>query len=352
VADPVRFHLSLNVTHLDRSVAFFRTLFGMEPAKLRADYAKFEPDEPPLVLSLEPARTVATGGALNHVGLRMPDAKSLVAVQERLERQGVRTRREEGVECCYAKQTKFWLHDPDGNLWEVYTFDGDIEHRGDGQPEEQVRPVAIRCAAPQPMESWAHRMGEPLPGRIPLEDGAAAEVRLLGTFNAGNEAAARERIVAAARRVLAPGGRLFVHVLAGEESVVMPGLGGAAAAVEQVPHESEPMRLVEGAGFVRAKLLKYDAKPCFVRDGVAMREMQLEAFSPEPVAAGKVVPIHVMYKGPLAEVRDDEGNVFPRGKRVALAAAHAERLRGSALADQFVLLGPLTPNRSEVSCGV
>ncbi len=81
MSDPVRFHLSLNVADLNRSVAFFRTLFGMEPAKLRADYAKFEPGDPPLVLSLEPAKEVATGGALNHLGFRMPEAKSLVAMQ-------------------------------------------------------------------------------------------------------------------------------------------------------------------------------------------------------------------------------------------------------------------------------
>ena len=132
MSDPIRFHLSLNVADLSKSVAFFRTLFGLEPAKLRSDYAKFEPADPPLVLSLEPAREVARGGALNHLGFRLPDAKALVAMQERLERAGLHTKREDGVECCYARQSKFWAHDPDGNLWEVYTFDGDIEHRGAG----------------------------------------------------------------------------------------------------------------------------------------------------------------------------------------------------------------------------
>lgn len=105
---------------------------------MRADYAKFEPDSLLLVLSLEPAREVARGGALNHVGFRLTDAKALVAMQERLERAGMPTKREEGVECCYAKQTKFWAHDPDGNLWEMYTFDGDLEHRLVGQSETVV----------------------------------------------------------------------------------------------------------------------------------------------------------------------------------------------------------------------
>ena len=34
----VRFHLSLNVSDLARSVAFYRTLFGTEPAKLRVSF--------------------------------------------------------------------------------------------------------------------------------------------------------------------------------------------------------------------------------------------------------------------------------------------------------------------------
>src|SRR5215207_860864 len=95
-APAVRFHLSLNVSDLGRSVAFYRTLFNLEPAKLRADYAKFEPDEPPLVLSLEPTPRPA-GGPLNHLGFRLADSATLVAMQERLERAGIRSQREEGV---------------------------------------------------------------------------------------------------------------------------------------------------------------------------------------------------------------------------------------------------------------
>ena len=75
----VRFHLSLNVSDLARSVDFFRVLLGVEPAKLRPDYAKFEPDVPPLVLSLEPTPR-PTGGPLNHLGFRLADSAALVTM--------------------------------------------------------------------------------------------------------------------------------------------------------------------------------------------------------------------------------------------------------------------------------
>ena len=29
--------------------------------------------------------------------------------------------------CCYALQDKFWLSDPDGNRWEIYTVLEDLE---------------------------------------------------------------------------------------------------------------------------------------------------------------------------------------------------------------------------------
>lgn len=139
IAPAVRFHLSLNVSDLERSVAFYRILFGRDPAKCRSDYAKFELDDPPLVLSLQPTPP-GPGGVLNHVGFRMPDSTSLVAVQIRLERASIHTRREEGVECCYARQTKFWVTDPDQTLWEIYTLDEDLDHRGAGQTLEQMLP--------------------------------------------------------------------------------------------------------------------------------------------------------------------------------------------------------------------
>jgi len=334
----VRFHLSLNVADLGKAVAFYRTLLGVEPAKLRGDYAKFEPDDPPLVLSLEPMPR-PVGGPLNHLGFRMPDAKALVAVQERLERAGLRTNREEGVECCYAKQTKFWATDPDGTLWEVYTFDGDLDHRGAGQSLDVINPGA-KIEAGRPVV-WEHRIGESLPDRVPLADGSADEVRLRGTFNLTLSHAEQKRLLAEASRVLKSGGRVFLHTLVAERPTTgAPDLPGPAAAVRHTPPEGETVRLVEAAGFAGVRVLKFDAKPCFVRNGVGMREQQLEGFKPATVRGAEV---EVLYKGPFARVADEAGREYVRGERVRVPAAVAERLARPELAGQFTVFPVVAP---------
>ena len=63
-----KFHFALNVSDLERSIAFYRILFDVPPAKHYPDYAKFELSQPPLVFSLVP-NPPASGGTLSHFGL-------------------------------------------------------------------------------------------------------------------------------------------------------------------------------------------------------------------------------------------------------------------------------------------
>jgi catechol 2,3-dioxygenase-like lactoylglutathione lyase family enzyme len=327
----VRFHLSLNVADLARSVAFYRTLFNLEPAKLRADYAKFEPDDPPLVVSLEPTPR-ATGGPLNHLGFRLSDSKALVDMQRRLEQAGIRSQREDGVECCYARQTKFWVHDPDGTLWEVYTLDEDIEHRGAGQSAEAMSPPP---ATPAQANVWEHFLGQPIPEAIRVGAGTFDEVRLKGTFNIPVEPAARDRMLAEAFRILKPGGRLFVHVLTADREVPeLPPLPGPAAVCKYAPQQSDTLAAVAAAGFAGARMVKYDAKPCFRLPAADLRETQIEAF--KSAAAGGTR--RVLYKGPFHEVVLDGGRILPRGEWVSIDRDEADMLGGPDLAGQVVVV--------------
>jgi catechol 2,3-dioxygenase-like lactoylglutathione lyase family enzyme len=126
----VKFHASLNVSDLARSVEFYTALLGAGPVKLYADYAKFEVESPPLVLSLKPKRACA-GGPLNHLGLRVVAVEQLRAIQERLRAVGARMGQQDDVRCCYAHQTKIWVTDPDQTMWEVYVLHDDVPDWGE-----------------------------------------------------------------------------------------------------------------------------------------------------------------------------------------------------------------------------
>jgi catechol 2,3-dioxygenase-like lactoylglutathione lyase family enzyme len=120
-----RIQLALNVADIDASVAFYSKVFGVEPAKRRPGYANFAIADPPLKLVLiEGAGTPAT---LNHLGVEVEDAADVAVAQRRLSAAGLDTATEAGVECCYARQDKVWVDDPDGAPWEIYTVLADVE---------------------------------------------------------------------------------------------------------------------------------------------------------------------------------------------------------------------------------
>ena len=182
------------------------------------------------MLSLVP-RAPVHGGNLNHAGIRMKSSEELVEVQHRLEKAGFPTRREDGVECCYALQTKFWVTDPDQVLWEIYVFHDDVDHHGSGR----ARPDDVEDATPGPSANvvWEHRIGSPLAARVPHDDNSLHEVRLEGTVNQKLEAGQIEALFADAMRALRPGAILRIHGLAGDREVTseLPQLPGPSAVV-------------------------------------------------------------------------------------------------------------------------
>ena len=124
-----RVQLALNVADLEASVAFYSTLFGVEPHKRRPGYANFAIKEPALKLVLiemgEDARGHGTTGALNHLGVEVDSAAEVEAGSARLAEAGLVTLDELNTTCCYALQDKVWVHDPAGAPWEIYTVKDD-----------------------------------------------------------------------------------------------------------------------------------------------------------------------------------------------------------------------------------
>src|SRR4051795_9575225 len=114
-----RLQLALNVDDLERSIGFYRRLFGTEPAKLRPGYANFAVAEPPLKLVL--IENPGHGGSINHLGVEVESSEKVHAEIGRLAGQGMFTEEEIGTTCCFAKQDKVWVTGPAGEKWEVYT---------------------------------------------------------------------------------------------------------------------------------------------------------------------------------------------------------------------------------------
>ncbi len=130
-----RIHMGLAVRDLERSKRFYQTLFGAAPTKERPGYAKFEPSEPSVNLSLNQA----DGGAVSraspaHHGIQVKSSTAVAEAVERFRAAGLEPRMEEQTTCCYAVQDKAWVRNPDGNEWEVFVVtDADTRQRRDGE---------------------------------------------------------------------------------------------------------------------------------------------------------------------------------------------------------------------------
>jgi catechol 2,3-dioxygenase-like lactoylglutathione lyase family enzyme len=139
-------HVSLNVTDIDASVAFYEKAFGMAPTKRRADYAKFDLVEPSLNLTMQVGPR--TGVNASHFGVQVASTADVLEAKERFERAGLATFTEDDVSCCYAVQDKVWIEDPDGNAWEVFVVKANTDVMSDRDSAPRGLAAAGTDAAP------------------------------------------------------------------------------------------------------------------------------------------------------------------------------------------------------------
>lgn len=142
-----RVQLALRVSDLEASVSFYRSLFGVEPAKRRPGYANFAVAEPPLKLVL------IEGGAdeptvLDHLGVEVETTEEVTAAAERLSSLGLLTTVENDTTCCYALQDKVWVHGPGAEPWEVYTVKADAPDATGIRPADQPSSGPCTCRTP------------------------------------------------------------------------------------------------------------------------------------------------------------------------------------------------------------
>lgn len=118
------FHVAVYVKSIPEAVEQYRKVLGIEPAKVRHDYAKFELADPPVIFSLNVG---GEPGTLSHLGIRFPGSGEVASEMARTKHAEVPLFQQEGTTCCYAKADKYWVRDADGIAWEMYTLLADVE---------------------------------------------------------------------------------------------------------------------------------------------------------------------------------------------------------------------------------
>ena len=132
-------HVAINVRNVERSLAFYRKMFGIDPSKVRRGYAKFDVQTPPLNFTLNEV-PFTDSGALSHMGIQVASTADVLTLRQKWADAGLFTRDEMQTDCCYAIQDKTWVRDPDGNEWEVFVV------LKDNLPEKQTQETEACCA--------------------------------------------------------------------------------------------------------------------------------------------------------------------------------------------------------------
>lgn len=144
-----RFHVHMAVDNLDQNIEFYRALFAAEPTIVKADYAKWQLENPRVNFSIS-ARGAEAG--LEHLGIQVDSAEELAEVESRLARAEGPVTEQTGTACCYARSDKYWIQDPQGIAWESFHTLDSIPTFNDqasacGTPTDPP-PVSSSCCAP------------------------------------------------------------------------------------------------------------------------------------------------------------------------------------------------------------
>ncbi len=135
-----RMHLHVSVDNLDKSIAFYSTLFGTAPSVEKSDYAKWMLEDPLVNFAIS-QRGAKIG--LDHIGIQVDNDEELGEIKARLEAADMSILTQEGTTCCYAKSDKHWVQDPSGLAWETY-------HTLDSAPtfNDSAENTSTACCAP------------------------------------------------------------------------------------------------------------------------------------------------------------------------------------------------------------
>jgi catechol 2,3-dioxygenase-like lactoylglutathione lyase family enzyme len=338
MSDSNKFHISLYVENIARSVEFYGRLFGQEPAKMFPDYAKFELDDPGVVLSLEKQQSENLS-KLSHLGIRLESKNALIDWSSKVAERGLDFQHLDNVACCYADQSKIYMNDPDGVLFEIYNVNRDLE------PEQIANPAVANTTGSDSISSYDHVLPSEFPEELAFATSSLQTVSLRGTLNAklGNDAI--YSILRESSRVLKPGGEVILHMLVSDKEPKedIPSLPEPASYVRRIPAEKFVWDSLREAGFVGVKAERFSASHVFEFKGSKFRELLIKGSKPgSPGGTG----YSCIFVGPFPSVEIEDGQQFKRGQRYKVSADTFATLSSATYKDMFVVL-----NDDGSSCG-
>jgi catechol 2,3-dioxygenase-like lactoylglutathione lyase family enzyme len=112
-----RIHIHVGVEKLDESIRFYSAIFGAQPVKTKADYAKWMLDDPRVNFAIS---TRASKNGLDHLGIQVEENEELEELRGRIKSADLAVFDEGETVCCYANSEKSWVQDPAGIAWEAY----------------------------------------------------------------------------------------------------------------------------------------------------------------------------------------------------------------------------------------
>jgi hypothetical protein len=140
-----RFHVHAHVEDLAQSIAFYSKMFGAQPTRVEADYAKWMLDDPRINFAIS-----SRGGkpGVDHLGIQTDSAEELAELKARAQAADMTLQDEGEVSCCYARSEKHWITDPQGVAWEHFHTLSDVPTFSEAA--KAANPSSACCASDAP----------------------------------------------------------------------------------------------------------------------------------------------------------------------------------------------------------
>lgn len=152
----------------------------------------------------------------------------------------------------------------------------------------------------------------------------------------------KEQLIQEIFRVVKPGGRVAISDIVSDEPVpehLKQDTELWSGCISGALQEHEFLQAFIDAGFVAVNYDKWESEPWQTVEEIEFRSVTITAVKPqnEPcLDKGHAV----IYRGPFAEVYDDEGHVYLRGQRIATCERNFKLLTSDAYNNQFIGIAP------------